>query len=273
MRQALATLTVALCGVVTVAAGTAAPTAKLDVSANWSGFTATGVGSTSSTASPAMSFTDATATWKQPKATCVAGQETSAAIWVGLGGYSLTSQALEQAGTEADCDANGKPSYSVWYELVPADSVDVKLKVVPGDTITTSVLATGTDITVQVKNRTRHTAFTKHLTMAAPDLTSAEWIVESPDICEVGSNRCQSATLTNFGSVSFTKVAALGNGQGGRLTGPGWQSTDLKLVPYSARGRSFGFAGVRSKSSAGAQTSKVAADGSGFSVGYLANAS
>ena len=33
---------------------------------------------------------------------------------------------------------------------------------------------------VQIKNRTRHTSFTKRLTMAAPDLSSAEWIVEAP---------------------------------------------------------------------------------------------
>ena len=60
---------------------------------------------------------------------------TSLAIWVGLGGYSLTSQELEQVGTEADCDEHGKPSYYIWYELVPADPVNLKLRIDPGDTI------------------------------------------------------------------------------------------------------------------------------------------
>ena len=50
-------------------------------------------------------------------------RRTSLAIWVGLGGYSLTSGELEQIGTEADCDAHGRASYYVWYELVPADPV------------------------------------------------------------------------------------------------------------------------------------------------------
>ena len=107
---------------------------------------------------------------------------------------------------------------------------------------------------------------------ALPDLTSAEWIAESPDLCLVGTSRCQTSTLTNFGSVTFTKIAALGNGQGGRLTGPGWQSTDLKLVPYAAR-RRFGPSASAASSTAGARTSNVAADGSSFRIDFLPKAS
>src|SRR5436190_16040903 len=97
MRRALATVSIALLGTSSVAAATAAPTATLDVSANWSGSTATGIGSTSPPASPSMTFTDVTGPWKQPAAPCTAGSSTSPAIWVGLGGYSLNSLGLEQA--------------------------------------------------------------------------------------------------------------------------------------------------------------------------------
>src|SRR5207248_4132992 len=139
-----------------------------------------GVGSTATVASTSMSFTDVTATWTQPTAACTPGQSASAAIWVGLGGYTVGSNALEQAGTAADCSSSGKAKYYAWYELVPATSVTLKLKISAGDTITSSVLIKGTDVLVQVKNRTRHTTFTKHLNMASPDLTSAVWIAEAP---------------------------------------------------------------------------------------------
>ena len=161
----------------------AAPAAQADISSNWAGYVVTGIGSTPTTASPSMSYTDVTGQWVQPRATCTPGMATSVAIWVGLGGYSESSQDLEQTGTSADCSASGKPSYYIWYELVPADSVNLKVKIRPGDVIASSVVVNGTDILVQVNDRTRRVRFTKHLTMASPDLSSAEWITEAPSQC------------------------------------------------------------------------------------------
>ena len=79
-----------------------------------------------------MSYTDVTGQWVQPKAGCRAGTPTSLAIWVGLGGYSLSSRELEQVGTSADCDVHGRPSYYVWYELVPAGPVNLMMTDRPG---------------------------------------------------------------------------------------------------------------------------------------------
>jgi len=211
MRRALASITVAVCGALAAAAALAAPTAGIDVSSNWSGYAVTGVGSTATVASTSMSFADVTGTWTQPAATCTPGQSTSAAIWVGLGGYTVGSNALEQTGTAADCNGAGKATYYAWYELVPATSVTLKLKVFPGDKITATVLVKGTDVLVQVKNRTRHTSFTKHLQMEDPDMTSAEWIAEAPSEC-TATGLCRTVPLTNFGSVTFSKLAALRNG-------------------------------------------------------------
>ena len=69
--------------------------ARTDVSSNWAGYVATGIGSTASTASASMTYTDVTGQWVQPRATCKRGIPTSVAIWVGLGGYSESSQALD----------------------------------------------------------------------------------------------------------------------------------------------------------------------------------
>lgn len=269
MRRAPGILVVALACAAVAAAALAAPTAGIDVSSNWSGYAVTGVGSTATVASTSMSFTDVTGTWTQPTATCTPGQSTSAAIWVGLGGYTVGSNALEQTGTAADCSSTGKASYYAWYELVPAASVTLKLKIFAGDKITSTVLINGTDVLVQVKNRTRHTVFTKHLQMAAPDLVSAEWIAEAPSECTV-TGFCRTVPLTNFGSVSFSKVAALGNGQGGTLSGPGWEPTPIQLVPRARR--FFGDVNASASSTAGASPTALAPDGSAFTVNWVADA-
>jgi len=269
VRRALATLSIALGGAVAVAAAVAAPTAGIDVSSNWSGYAVTGVGSTATVASTSMSFSDVTGTWTQPAATCTPGQSTSAAIWVGLGGYTVGSNSLEQTGTSADCNGAGKATYYAWYELVPAASVTLKLKIFPGDKITSTVLINGTDVVVQVKNRTRHTFFSKHLQMATPDLSSAEWIAEAPSECTV-TGFCRTVPLTNFGSVTFSKIAALGNGQGGTLSGPGWEPTPIQLVPRARR--VFGDVNASPSSTAGASPTNLAADGSAFTVNWLADA-
>jgi hypothetical protein len=256
----------AACLAAAVTGGAAGATA--DVSSNWAGYVATGFGSTATTASSSMTYTDVTGQWVQPKATCTPGTPTSVAVWVGLGGYSINSQELEQVGTSADCSASGKASYYIWYELVPADSVNLKLKIRPGDTIVSVVEASGTDVLVQVIDRTRKTRFTRHLTMASPDLTSAEWIVEAPSQCGDGGY-CSQIPLTYFGSFAFARSFAKGNGTGGTISSPSWTSTALELVPRSAR-----FYGDPHQSAtatgAGATVSGLTSDGSGFSVDWQA---
>ncbi len=241
--------------------------ADTSASANWAGYVVTQSGTT---------YTSVTATWKEPKVSCGATDAgESSAFWVGLGGSSETSQALEQVGTSADCNATtGIPTYYAWYELVPANSVTTKLAVHPGDTITTSVnVLGGTTIELQVKNRTRHTSFTTNLPYATPDLSSAEWIAEAPSACN--DYRCSQIPLSNFGTVSFSKIAAIGNSVGGTLTAnPGWTSTAISLVPDgSGRGYLPGpdrFAG-RVSSTAGAVPGAASSDGRSFAVQYTAN--
>ena len=240
------------------------------VSSNWAGYVATGPGSTASTASSSMSYTDVTGQWVEPKAICT-GAASSVALWVGLGGYSTNSQELEQAGSSADCHPNGKASYYVWYELVPANAVNIKLKISPGDVIASTVLAKGGQILVQITDRTRRTRFTKRLPMATPDLTSAEWIAEAPAECS-SSNSCQQLPLTDFGTVDFVRSYAIGNGVPGTITSPSWTVSGIQLVPRARR-----FYGGPSDSTgagvgAGAMPLPLTPDGSGFTIDWRADA-
>ena len=82
-----------------------------------------------------------------------------------------SSQALEQVGTSADCDsATGKPSYYAWYELVPGAAVTIqKLKIAPGDLITTSVnVVGGTTRGAPGEEPQPRTSFTTTLPFAEP---------------------------------------------------------------------------------------------------------
>jgi hypothetical protein len=237
-----------------------------DISSNWSGYVAAGLGSTATTASSGMTYTDVTGQWVEPRAACAPGSPSSVAIWVGLGGYSESSNDLEQTGTSADCGPNGVPSYYAWYELVPANSVTVKtLKIYPGDVISSAVVIDGSSVLVQVTDRTRKTRFTRHLTMAAPDQTSAEWIVEAPTQCNGGSS-CRQLALTNFGSIAFSHSYAIGNGISGTISSPSWIDTALQLVP--AGSRFFGSVNGTDQPTGGpgAGTSPLAPDGKGFTV-------
>jgi hypothetical protein len=235
-----------------------------DVSANWAGYVITGA---------YTSYTSVTGTWKQPQITCTASDGgASSAFWVGLGGYYTSSQSLEQIGTSADCSAAGKATYYAWYELVPQGSVTISdFPVSAGDVITTSVnvVGDGSSVLLQLKNRTTRKTFTKTLPFASVDSSSAEWVAEAPSACN--QYRCRQLSLSNFGSVQFTKVAALGNSIGGTLTSnAGWTSTAISLVPTQRAGFFPGpdrFSTAAS-SPAGATTSAPTTDGRGFTVSW-----
>jgi hypothetical protein len=232
------------------------------ISSNWSGYALEPPAGTD------LEFTSVTGTWTQPKATCASGSEAASAFWVGLGGETDASTSLEQTGTSADCDARGVAHYYAWYELLPAAAVQVPLKVKPGDLITTSVNVNGTSVLIQIKNRTRKTSFTKSLAMAAPDLTSAEWVAEAPSSCDASGMRCTVLPLANFGTVTFTKGATIASTHPGTLTDPTWSRVSIRLVPQQSR-----FGRLDTSSTAGALPGALAADGRGFGVSWISNAS
>ncbi|MGH9029850.1 MAG: G1 family glutamic endopeptidase [Acidimicrobiales bacterium] len=238
------------------------------VSANWAGYAVT---------SPGTTYTSVTATWTQPAVRCDAlGTSTESSFWVGLGGYNAGSQALEQIGADSDCSTTGEPSYYAWYELVPSAAVNLSLKIKPGNTLTASVNAIdgGTTMELQLINRTLGTRVTKLIPFASPDLSSAEWITEAPSACTEGGS-CRTLPLADFNSVTFTKIAALGNGYGGTISDPSWTPDQVALEPERSFGGYFPgpdrFGGV-SASTAGATPGGLSAAGNSFSVSWVADA-
>jgi hypothetical protein len=182
-------------------------TDPLQFSSNWSGYALSGA-----------SFTDATGTWKQPKARCTPGRATSSSFWVGIGGFGESSQALEQLGSVADCDASGRQSYRLWYEVIPAPAQFISMKVAAGDTLTASLVVDGQRVVFSLKNTTHRARFSKVVTVSHPlDTTSAEWIAEAPSLC-TSSSDCRIVPLTNFGSVGFSNIATVGDGHPGTIT-------------------------------------------------------
>src|SRR4051812_18847495 len=95
----------------------AVASAATSTSSNWAGYAVT----SSDPAAPAA-YTSVSGSWVVPVASCSASPATFSAFWVGLGGFSETSEGLEQIGTESDCTASGRATYGIWYELVPAAS-------------------------------------------------------------------------------------------------------------------------------------------------------
>ena len=228
-------------------------------SSNWAGYVVTG--STPAT----TAFTKVFAAWVQPAATCVPGQKTYSAFWVGLGGYNAGLQALEQTGTSADCSVTGQASYSVWYELVPAAPVTVKLPIKPGDSIVASVTVSGRKVTVKISNYTRKKTFTKKLTTNLIDVSSAEWIAEAPSTC-TSSGDCTPLPLTNFGTVTFVSASATAVLlHTGAIFGPAWTANAVSLDTEGGVGPSpSGAAGAN----AIATPTALSSDGSSFGVSW-----
>jgi Peptidase A4 family len=241
----------AVVGSVACAAVPSAPaaTVKNDTasSANWSGYVAGGT-----------QFSSVSGSWVEPQAKCSSGQGYSS-YWVGLGGAG-DAQALEQTGTEMDCNADGTSSHHAWYELVPAAPVNLDLNISAGDHMTGKVTVSGTNVTVTLTDQTTGQSATKNLQMDNPDVSSAEWIAEAPSQCD-GSG-CQPLPLADFGNVTFSNSTATANGHTGTISDSNWSSQAVQLDG----GAGDGF--VSDSSSATAAPSSLSSDGSSFSVSW-----
>jgi hypothetical protein len=224
-------------------------------SSNWAGYAASKSG---------ISFRRVAGTWVQPSVSCTAGQQGFSANWVGLGGYHQTSKALEQIGTEADCTSAGKAVYSAWYELVPDTSKAVKITVKAGDTVSASVAVRGHTVQLRLANRTRGTLFTKTLSAATVDTTSAEWIVEAPAVCFGTGGLCRPTPLADFGTTGFNAATATTSaGHTGPIVDPAWSRASITLSPQGGRR----FAGAAPAATSGsAAPSPLSATGNGFLV-------
>jgi hypothetical protein len=197
------------------------------VTPNWSGYVAS---------SPTRSqryFRSVTATWTVPAAHCRhAKRASSSAVWVGLGGYHTAAQ--EEVGTNSNCSASGKASYSAWFELVPYLSYrafpEITDKVFPGDEVTGLVrVLSPTLVELRLQDRTRGWTFMRKITYASPDTSTAEWVVEAPAVCVY--YLCHRADLSNFDQVTIRGIAATTRSGAGSLSNPDWRVLHVRLVP------------------------------------------
>ena len=201
----------------------------------------------------------------QPAATCSPRTATYASFWIGLGGSNPGAQGLEQAGTSSDCQPNGRAVNYAWYEIIPAPPVIVPLTVSPGDTISGDVSVTGTTGSFQLTNETTGQVYSTQAPVASVDLSSAEWIAEAPAQCgSFVAGRCTVLPLANFGSVLFSSAATTVTSPSvstytGTISDPTWSFTSITL-------------GGGANASA-ATPSDLSADGTSFSVSWLATGS
>jgi hypothetical protein len=244
--------TAALAGVSAATASAATDTQEA-VSQNWAGYVAGGT-----------QFSNVSGSWVEPTAKCGSGQ-TYSAFWVGLGGSSDQSSALEQTGTQADCTADGSTNYYAWYELVPAAPVTFDLAIHPGDKINAKVTVSGSNVTMSLSDATTGQSATKTVQMNGADTSSAEWIAEAPSACD-GSGSCQPLPLSDFGTVQFTGATATANGHTGTISDSGWSAQAVQLGSSGTSDISYS-----SQSSSSASPSSLSSDGSSFSVAYQAD--
>jgi Peptidase A4 family len=244
--------------VIAAAALCSAPAAlaKTTTSSNWAGY---------AVHRPGVSFRQVSGTWTEPTTSCTPGQPSYSAMWVGIGGFKPTSDALEQIGTEVDCNSAGTTVSSAWYELVPAPSKTISLAVHPGDVMHAAVTVVGHRVTVVLRDQTTDKSFHKSLYAPSIDLSSAEWIVEAPSEC-MSQFACQALPLANFGSVAFDSAAATtAKGTTGSIISPKWWRSKIELTPGSQR---FIVARPTSDTAGSATPSPLSGAGRGFDVTY-----
>ena len=154
-------------------------------STNWSGY--------ADDNSAGNTYSTVTGNWTEPAVTCSSRTTQYAAFWVGIDGYS--SNSVEQDGTLAEC-YHGRAYYYSWWEMYPSNAIQtVGTTVSPGDSISTSVVRSGTSYTLRVTDST-HSANSFSTTQSCSSCanSSAEWIAEAPS----SGNRI--LPLANFGT-------------------------------------------------------------------------
>ncbi len=255
MATALSFASVAGFAAVPAAAG-ASVTQQQATSENWSGYVA-------GNASGSGKFSAVSGSWVEPSVSCSSGSGYDA-FWVGLGGTSQQTQALEQVGTQAQCgdgSSSGAAVHFAWYELVPAGPVKLNVAISPGDHVSASVEVSGSNVTVSLQDTTSGQSATKTLQMSDPDTSTADWIAEAPAACDQTGD-CQVLPLANFGSVNFSSATATANGHTGPISDSAWSAQPVQMASGS------GFVSTGGTSQAGAIPGSLSTDGSSFSVAW-----
>lgn len=169
------------------------------LSTNWSGHAVLG-----------ERFTSASGSWRVPEVRHSSGSTVRqvSSTWVGIGGVD-GDETLIQLGTLQEVDTQGNPSYSAWYEILPAASVPIPgFPVHPGDLIEASLSCAPTSLPftkqkwiLKPVNVTRSQTWKLDITYKSSLLT-AEWIMEASTFDG------KISTLPDYGEVVFSHARA-----------------------------------------------------------------
>jgi hypothetical protein len=248
------------------------------VSENWAGYVASSQNESG--------FSAVSGAWTQPKVDCTTTQGSAySAYWVGLGGGGEQSQALEQIGTQADCE-NGTASDYAWYELVPSAPVKLQLTIHAGDHLWARTAVSGDKVSFYITDQTAHQTWSKTLTMTAatPDTSTAEWVAEAPSECSGGATGdCTPLPLADFGTATFSDAYTTAGGHTGTISDSHWTNEAIALAPSSSSlfgggpggyfGGGYGYSDEigYSASQDGAAPTSLTSNGTKFSVKYGAS--
>jgi hypothetical protein len=185
-------------------------------STNWFGY------NQGTTEQGGKQFHSVAADWTVPTATShTKGQDEGSSTWTGIGGgctdasCTMTDNTLIQTGTEQDVDSSGQPSYSAWWEIIPAPSVTISsMQISPGDHMHADITETPTGSEmwqITLKDVTRGESFTTSVPYPSTYAT-AEWIEETP--VEIGSNGAGFAALPNLSKSAFDFATTNGSPAG-----------------------------------------------------------
>lgn len=210
-------------------------------SADWSGYVVK-----SDYSSPQPRVTSVNGSWIVP-AVAVTPQDSFSAAWVGIGGQ--VDNTLIQVGTEHD-SISGVAQYSAWYELLPNDSITIpQFSASPGDKITASIRlvdAANDNWLIQIRDVTTGQSFSQTVFYSSSQL-SAEWILERPTVDST------IATLSDFGSITFTDISAVIN----TTVGTADSFPDIRITMSDGQGNAL------------VNVSSLSKDGTAFTVTYL----
>jgi hypothetical protein len=183
-------------------------------------------------------FNSITGNWTVPTASQhTSGQAEYSSDWIGIGGGCVDKgcligdSTLIQTGTEQDVSSGGTPSYSAWWEVIPAPSLTItKMKVSAGDRMYASIKELVADSGVwkiTIQDLTKGESYSTTVPYTSTHAT-AEWIEETPLIISTAGL----APLPNLSSPGFDLATT--NGKPANLKA----SEEIQLV--NSKGNVFG---------------------------------
>ncbi len=216
---------------------------KSFLSPNWAGYIVVKKDSNNQIEEKTVKYVEGT--WEVPEVDCSSISTGYVYIWVGIDGYSSSSNTIEQIGTAARCNG-GNPSYFAFWEMYPRPVNQISnFQISPGDEVYAKVEFIGkNNFNLSITNLDTGKTFSVVKKMKGTKRSSAEWIVEDPlGIASPGN-------FPEFDEVTFTNTKAkMKNVQGKTISNPNWVSYEIDMAgdgvlkadasPLMSGGKSF----------------------------------